>query len=186
MWENSLVKSFRQAVTNTNQSSSDDLKVLLELYKTAVEEYRFQVNLNWDRNKFYVLLNSGLITASCGLLRTPGFKFVEFLTLPLFILGFLTGWLGYSTLIKGIEYRRRAVIKKTRIEQKFTAYADIIPIDTTEGMRQAKDLLAKPEEYYKQPPRMGTISYFLAALFISLMVVNVLALLYLGWKFVTG
>ncbi len=189
LWQDLLVQSFRQVVTNNNQVSSDQLKVMLELYKTAVEEYRFQVNLNWDRNKFYVLLNSGLITASCGLLRTSGFKFAEFLTLPLFILGFLAAWLGYKTLIKGIEYRRRAVIKKTQIEQKFTTYSDILPIDTTEGMRQAQDLLADPEAYYQKTPRFGTISYFLAALFIVLMIVNFVALLYLGLlglKFVAG
>jgi hypothetical protein len=45
------------------QDNSQELTVLLELYKAAVEEYRFQVNLNWDRSKFYLVLNPGLITA---------------------------------------------------------------------------------------------------------------------------
>ncbi len=61
------------------------MKVLLELYKVAVEEYRFQINLNWARSKSYVLLNSALIISTYGLLRLPSFKFAEFLTAPLFL-----------------------------------------------------------------------------------------------------
>ena len=55
-------------MTQQPKQDSDELKVLLELYRAAVEEYRFQVNLNWDRNKFYVLLNSVIITATSFLL----------------------------------------------------------------------------------------------------------------------
>ncbi len=39
--------------------SSYDAQTLLELYKIAVEEYRFEVRLGWDRMKcFLVLLNN--------------------------------------------------------------------------------------------------------------------------------
>lgn len=166
-------------MTQNSINTPDELKVLIELYKASVEEYRFQVNLNWDRSKFYVLLNSGLITASCGLLRIPGFKFAEFLTAPLFVLGFLTGWLGYKTLRKGIEYRRRAVVKKAEIENKLGAYSDVIPIDTTAGMREVKSLMGDAEKYIQKPLRAGTINYFLATLFILLMGLNGVALVYL-------
>lgn len=160
------------------QDNSQELTILLELYKAAVEEYRFQVNLNWDRSKFYLVLNSGLITATCGLLRIPGFKFAEFLTLPLFILGFLASWLGYSSLLKGIEYRRRVIYQKGQIENKLTEYLDldqdIIPINTTQGMREAKE--SDFNEFINRPPRIGTINYFLALLFILLTAVNGIAL----------
>lgn len=174
----------------------DELKVLLELYKVAVEEYRFQINLNWDRSKFYVVLNSTLITATCGLLRIPGFKFAELLTAPLVILGLLTSWLGYKTLIKGIEYRRRVVLKKAQLENKLAQYSTVVPIDTTAGMREAREAVAgsqpdqeseqeartsldDSEKFIDRPPRFGTISYFLACLFILLMVINGFALFYL-------
>ncbi len=166
-------------VTQNPLNTPDELKVLIELYKASVEEYRFQVSLNWDRNKFYVLLNSGLITANCGLLRLPGFKFAEFLTAPLFVLGFLTGWLGYKTLRKGIEYRRRAIVKKAEVEKKLSAYSDVIPIDTTAGMREVKSLLGDSEKYIQKPLRPGTINYFLATLFVLLMGLNAIALIYL-------
>ncbi len=167
----------------THQSSSDpdELKVLLELYKIVVEEYRFQTNLNWDRSKFYVLLNSALITATSGLLRLPSFKFAEFLTAPLFILGFLAAWLGYKTLIKGIEYRRRIVFKKAQFENKLMHYSDIVPIDTTAGMREVRNTMEE-DEFINRPPRIGTISYFLTSLFILLMIINSVALFYLIYE----
>lgn len=166
----------------SNQNNSDELKVLLELYKAAVEEYRFQVNLNWDRSKFYVLLNSGIITATCGLLRLPSFQFAEFLTAPLFILGVLSALLGYKTLLKGIEYRRRVILKKAQLENKLAQYSDVIPIDTTEGMRVARSSVGESEDFINRPPRIGTISYFLAFLFISLTSINVIGLLYLIYQ----
>lgn len=41
---------------------------LLELYKIAIEEYRFQVKLNADRSRDYVVLNSAIIAAAITLL----------------------------------------------------------------------------------------------------------------------
>lgn len=168
----------------TQQSPSnnqDELKLLLELYKIAVEEYRFQTNLNWDRSKFYVLLNSALITASCGLLRLSSSDFVKFLTIPLFILGFLAALLGYQTLIKGVEYRRRVVFRKAQFENKLMQDTgiDIVPIDTTAGMREVRGTMDEAE-FINRPPRIGTISYFLASLFILLMITNAMVLIYLG------
>jgi len=135
--------------------------------------------LNWDRSKFYDLLNSALITATCGLLRLPSFKFAEFLTVPLFLLGLLVAWLGYKTLIKGIEYRRRVVLKKAQLENELAKYSTIIPINTTAGMREARSAI-DDEEFINRPPRIGTISYFLACLFILLMIINGFALIYLS------
>lgn len=161
------------------KEDNNDLKIILELYKSIVEEYRFQINLNWDRNKFYVLLNSGLITATCGLLRIPGFAFAEFLTIPLFVLGLLASWIGLTTLLKGIEYRRRIVYQKSQIEEKLSQFTteQILPIQTTKGMREAKEV--DFDKFMNRPPRLGTISYFLAILFVLLMAVNGVALIYL-------
>ena len=164
---------------------------MLELYKVVLDEYRFQVNLNWERNKFYVLLNSGLITATCGLLKIPGFKFAELNTLPLFALGLLCSWIGLVTLLKGVEYRRRIVYRKGQLEKQLADTLNISTIDTTKGMREVPDLdlARKPgegtspmaslalDEYLKRPPRLGTISFYLAVLFVLLMILNAIALL---------
>jgi hypothetical protein len=41
---------------------------LLEVYKIAVEEYRFQVRLNADRSRDFIVLNSAIIAAAITLL----------------------------------------------------------------------------------------------------------------------
>jgi hypothetical protein len=41
---------------------------LLDLYKIAVEEYRFQVKLNADRSRDYVVVNSAIIASGIALL----------------------------------------------------------------------------------------------------------------------
>ena len=154
---------------------------LLEFYKIAIEEYRFQVNLNWNRNKFYITLNSSLIGVACGLLKVPGFEFVQFLTMPLFILGLFTSFLGLQAVLKGVQYRRENILKKTQIETELAKYLDFQAIETTMGMKMAKMSLDEQEKFVNRPPRFGTISFFLAALFIALMVLNSLVLLYLSF-----
>lgn len=38
-----------------------------ELYKMAVDEYRFQVRLNWERTRDYLILNGALVSIAVGL-----------------------------------------------------------------------------------------------------------------------
>src|SRR4051794_27054743 len=45
-----------------------DRAVLMDLYKIAVDEYRFQVKLNADRSRDYLVLNSAVIAAGVTLL----------------------------------------------------------------------------------------------------------------------
>lgn len=37
---------------------------LVDLYKVAVEEYRFQVDLNWKRTQYFLALNVAIL--GCG------------------------------------------------------------------------------------------------------------------------
>ena len=41
-------------------------ELLLKVYSTSIDEYRFNVQLSWDRTKFFLLLSSGLIAAGVG------------------------------------------------------------------------------------------------------------------------
>jgi hypothetical protein len=40
-----------------------------QLYKIAIEEYRFQVNLNWQRSQYLLGLNAAIIGVGAGLIR---------------------------------------------------------------------------------------------------------------------
>lgn len=42
---------------------------LVDLYKLAVDEYRFQVNLNWDRSKYFLAFNTAVIGVGTGLIK---------------------------------------------------------------------------------------------------------------------
>jgi hypothetical protein len=49
-----------------------DPEMLLQLYKISIDEYRFQVNLNWQRSQYYFVLNAALIAAGGSLLGIQG------------------------------------------------------------------------------------------------------------------
>lgn len=42
---------------------------LVDLYKLAVDEYRFQVNLNWDGSKYFLAFNTAVIGVGAGLIK---------------------------------------------------------------------------------------------------------------------
>lgn len=60
-----------------------------ELYRLAVDEYRFQVNLNWQRSQYFLGLNVAVLTVAVGILRVgdePSIG-VRLLTAAVFIVG---------------------------------------------------------------------------------------------------
>jgi hypothetical protein len=42
---------------------------LIDLYRLALEEYRFETRLNWDRMQYYLVLNLGVVAAATGLAK---------------------------------------------------------------------------------------------------------------------
>lgn len=46
-----------------------DQETLWRLYEQAVEEYRFQVNLNWQRTQYFLGLDVAILGVATGLLR---------------------------------------------------------------------------------------------------------------------
>jgi hypothetical protein len=95
--------------------SSDQL---LDLYKIAVEEYRFEVRLNWDRTAYYLTLNSGLIAVAAGLLKIGSAPIVNLVVASVFLIGLLSSLIGMRNIRRGHEYYRRTVVKKTLLEEQ--------------------------------------------------------------------
>lgn len=62
----SFLNSGKGTTPTTIKLSSD---TLLDLYKIAVDEYRFQVTLNWNRTQYYLAFNVGLLGVATGLLQ---------------------------------------------------------------------------------------------------------------------
>jgi len=42
---------------------------LFDLYQMHVEEYRFQVRLNWTRTQYFIVFNAGVLSIAAGLYR---------------------------------------------------------------------------------------------------------------------
>jgi hypothetical protein len=59
---------------------------LLELYKIAIDEYRFQVALNSKREQYYLATNAAILTVGAGLLRLESNQGL-FLTACVFLAG---------------------------------------------------------------------------------------------------
>ena len=153
---------------------------LRELYKLTIDEYRFEVNLNWDRLKHYFLLNAGLTSVAAtlfgGMLTTDGISLGRGLVVgALFLIGFATAVMGVVSTIQSREYYRTTVFKKALLEQ-LLGYDRQVPgqesdlatlaVTTTRGMKRAQEILAWREQDIRAPQlRLGNLtSYSLVVL----------------------
>jgi hypothetical protein len=92
-------------------------KTLLELYRVAVDEYRFEVKLNWDRMQYYAVVNSGIIAVGAGLLRETTSAGVTVLSGAMFLVGLIMALMGVISTYRSREYYHATIFKKTIYEQ---------------------------------------------------------------------
>lgn len=80
---------------------------LLELYKIAVDEYRFQVDLNWRRSQYLFVLNAAVLVAGVGILASATAS--RFLVGPLpFLAGIVLAVMSVLVTRTRHEYYRAA------------------------------------------------------------------------------
>jgi hypothetical protein len=93
---------------------------LLTLYKVAIEEYRFEVRLNWDRTAFHLTLNSGLIAIATGLLKIGTAPIVNLSVAVVFFVGLCVSLIGYqgnqegSSVLSAHHFKKDSVRRSTR------------------------------------------------------------------------
>lgn len=103
----------------TQSPAEQDQTVLLAVYQAALDEYRFNVKLAWDRTKFFLITNSALITGGIGLFALAGSNAAIALFLILyFTVAIIISLLGLEAVAVGKKYYRESIIKKTLIEQR--------------------------------------------------------------------
>jgi hypothetical protein len=160
---------------------------LLALYHVAIDEYRFQVKLNWDRTVYYLTLNSGFVAIATSLLKSSNGTAARFFVAALFFIGFCTALLGILAIQKGHEYYRRTVVKKTLIEDYLglTAaddkYTLNFAIGTTEGQEDLSQILNNTSFYLKHPQRKTSITSTTQAILAIFCVVDVLGMTSVVW-----
>lgn len=139
---------------------------LEELYKIAIDEYRFEVNLNWQRMQYYLVFNVAILGAGLGLLQLRLTGVAGQLLALIFVVGAATSLLGRSAVRKGHEYYREAVLKKTLIEDLLGYWQDVpdydpgvgtLAVATTAGQKKGKAVLEDPAAFRARPIAGGTV-----------------------------
>jgi hypothetical protein len=133
---------------------------LLDLYKLAIEEYRFQVKLNWDRTAFHLTLNSGLLAIAVGLLKLGSAPMLNLFVAGVFLISLMAAVIGLRTIRKGHQYYRNTVVKKTLLEDQLgltkpvEGYLSLTQsISTTIGQSEQFEILHNTEKWLKRPLR---------------------------------
>jgi len=171
------------------ESLPNDL--LLDLYKIAVEEYRFEVRLNWDRTAYYLTLNSGLITIAAGLLKIGGAPVVNFVVAGVFSIGLLSSFIGIRNILKGHEYYRRTVVKKTLLEEQIGLNKPVeghpagltLAVGTTVGQNEHLQILHNTEKWVARFPRLRSVTVGIIGILGLFCAANVLGIVLSVWLY---
>lgn len=121
--------------------SRDDL---WQIYKIAVEEYRFQVNLNWQRSQYFLGLNAAIIGVGAGLIRLgqpAGQDNGAPLTVAVFLVGLALALSSAFTVGKQHVYYRTARDRMLAIGKRLNL--DEMAVATTPGAAGASILRLK-------------------------------------------
>lgn len=129
---------------------------LREQYRLAVEEYRFQVELNWKRSEYFFVLNVAILLAAVTLLSTSTSLPREVIAL-VFLVG--AGLATASILANRTQhgYYRAARDVKGRLETQLGL--DDLALSTTPGMGSRFG-------------RLGQVRTFLSIMLAALVAVN--------------
>ncbi|WP_237477096.1 hypothetical protein [Lichenibacterium dinghuense] len=99
--------------------SSPSKDILLKVYDSAIAEYRFNVQLSWDRNKFFLTLVSAIIASGVGFIKVASENRVDSAFLfCLFAVAVAITSYAIETLSTGKKYIREANYKKMLIERE--------------------------------------------------------------------
>jgi hypothetical protein len=104
---------------------------LLQFYQIAVDEYRFQVNLNWNRTQYYLTLNVGIISIATGILQIAK-GHVGDLTAGLYFAGLVCCCLSLAASSTQRRYYRSIRDHKANLETQLGL--ESLSIRTTSGM----------------------------------------------------
>ena len=137
---------------------------LLDLYKIAVDEYRFNVRLGWDRTRFFLGLHTALGGAAVALARAGGNDPVA-LTL-LSVVGVAAAVVGFRNITQSHYYYRRAVFKKTLIEDRlgltrplaeYDNDAATLAIGTTQTQADVEPILRSTDAWLHRKTRFQSV-----------------------------
>jgi hypothetical protein len=95
-----------------NGSAGDNELPPIEIYKTAIEEYRFQAQFNWSRTQYMLVFNTAILAAASVVASRPGRS-----AALVFGLGVASCVLSYFIMRTQHNYYRAARDRMKRIEE---------------------------------------------------------------------
>lgn len=112
----------------------------MDLYRVAIDEYRFQVNLNWNRTQYYLALNIGILGIATGIAKLAGGG-SRLLPGALYFVGTLCCLLSLASTHVQQGYYREARDHKARLEAELRL--GTLSLSTTPGMGSSVRRLGK-------------------------------------------
>jgi hypothetical protein len=164
---------------------------LLELYKIAIDEYRFEVRLNWDRTTYHLILNSGLISIATGLLKVGSVAIVNLFVAGVFFVGFCASLIGIKAITQGHRYYRRTIVKKTLIEdllgltlpnQEYPMRHSL-SVGTTHGHAEYLQILHNTDTWLRRGLQPRSITFWIVGILSLLCVMNLVGVWGSVWLF---
>jgi len=134
-------------------ASEPDRAELLKLYELALQEYRFQILLNWDRSKHALIFNGALLGAAAGLFRLG--SGAPLLVSVIFAFVFVNSALGALGSRRGHSYYRATRAHKAAIERELGLAQRNLAIETTTGMREDHQPALRPRTRVARVARWG-------------------------------
>lgn len=119
------------SVARLSNGNSDDGVPPAEIYKAAVEEYRFQAQFNWSRTQYMLVFNTAILAAASAIASRPGHG-----AALVYLLGVVACPLSFLVMRTQHSYYRAARDHLRRVEESIGIPADQ-RMDTTSTMRGA-------------------------------------------------
>ena len=142
---------------------------LLDLYKVAVEEYRFQVQLNWDRTKYLLGFNTAIIGVGTGLIKIGSHNAATPLLIGIFVVGLVAAALSTCAVYLQHTYYRSTRDRMATLDRQLNLQGT--GIATTPGMRSERIELVS---------RLGRVQNILYSLLLIIALVDILGIVYIS------
>ena len=164
---------------------------LIDLYRIAIEEYRFEVKLNWDRTAYYLTVNGGIVPVAIGLLKIGDQPIYNLFVAGVFLFGFFAAWTGFRAIKMGHEYYRRTIMKKTLIEDvlgltvplKGYPLRHTLAVDTTGGQAAHLRILHTSDEWMNRGVQRNSITFLILFVLVLFGVLDLVGALGSAWLY---
>lgn len=111
-----------------------------------MDEYRFQVNLNWSRTQYFIVLNVAILGVATGLLRLDDRQLANGIGIGLYLAGAVCCLMALVAGRVQQSYYRQAKTHKARLEEALEL--GDLAIKTTPGMGGTARRIAKVTTFH--------------------------------------